>query len=34
MVGERRALAIGLRRTDAARRHTRLAQLVGGPPGG
>jgi exodeoxyribonuclease V alpha subunit len=30
MVGERRALAIGLRRTDAARRHTRLAQLVAG----
>ena len=30
IVGDRRALQMGLRRTDAARRHTRLAQLVGG----
>ena len=31
VVGDRRALAMRLRRTDAARRHTRLtAQLVGG----
>jgi exodeoxyribonuclease V alpha subunit len=30
VVGDRRALAIGLRRTDAARRHTRLAELVAG----
>jgi exodeoxyribonuclease V alpha subunit len=29
IVGERRALHMGLRRTDAARRHTRLAALVG-----
>ncbi|HEX2104178.1 MAG TPA: ATP-dependent RecD-like DNA helicase [Solirubrobacteraceae bacterium] len=30
VVGDRRALAMGLRRTDAARRHTRLADLVRG----
>jgi exodeoxyribonuclease V alpha subunit len=30
IVGDRRALAMGLRRTDAARRHTRLAELVRG----
>jgi exodeoxyribonuclease V alpha subunit len=30
IVGDRRALAMGLQRTDAARRHTRLAALVGG----
>jgi exodeoxyribonuclease V alpha subunit len=30
IVGDRRALHMGLRRTDAARRHTRLAELVGG----
>jgi exodeoxyribonuclease V alpha subunit len=30
IVGDRRALQMGLRRTDAARRHTRLAALVGG----
>jgi exodeoxyribonuclease V alpha subunit len=30
IVGDRRALQIGLRRTDAARRHTRLAALVAG----
>jgi exodeoxyribonuclease V alpha subunit len=30
IVGDRRALQMGLRRTDSARRHTRLAQLVGG----
>ena len=29
IVGDRRALRIGLVRTDAARRHTRLAELVG-----
>ena len=29
IVGDRRALAMGLRRTDAARRYTRLAALVG-----
>jgi exodeoxyribonuclease V alpha subunit len=29
IVGDRRALSIGLRRADAARRHTRLAALVG-----
>jgi exodeoxyribonuclease V alpha subunit len=28
VIGERRALQLGLRRADAARRHTRLAQLV------
>jgi exodeoxyribonuclease V alpha subunit len=32
VVGDRRALAIALRRTDAARRHTRLAELVAGGP--
>jgi exodeoxyribonuclease V alpha subunit len=30
VVGDPRALEMGLRRTDAARRHTRLAQLVAG----
>ena len=30
VVGERRALHMGLRRADAARRHTRLAELVAG----
>jgi exodeoxyribonuclease V alpha subunit len=30
IVGDRRALQVGLRRTDAARRHTRLATLVTG----
>jgi exodeoxyribonuclease V alpha subunit len=30
IVGDRRALQMGLRRTDAARRHTRLAALVTG----
>jgi exodeoxyribonuclease V alpha subunit len=30
IVGDRRALHMGLGRTDAARRHTRLAALVGG----
>jgi exodeoxyribonuclease V alpha subunit len=30
IVGDRRALQMGLRRTDAARRHTRLAALVEG----
>ena len=29
IVGDRRALSMGLRRTDAARRYTRLAALVG-----
>jgi exodeoxyribonuclease V alpha subunit len=30
VVGDRRALWIGLRRADAARRYTRLAALVAG----
>jgi exodeoxyribonuclease V alpha subunit len=30
IVGDRRALHLGLGRTDAAQRHTRLSQLVGG----
>jgi exodeoxyribonuclease V alpha subunit len=33
IVGERRALAVALRRTDAARRHTRLTERVAGPGG-
>src|ERR671938_1148055 len=30
IVGDRRALALGLRRAESARRHTRLAELVAG----